>query len=102
MDRPRTIADTLPQSEELRGERPSQHLSRITLSIYALSKKSIDDVLKDIEYLIREYITDKVLDSPQDQENIGKLKPQQVKKIIKASLKANTAFSHPAIVEMHS
>ena len=80
MQRTRTVAGPRQQIEEQHEEYP-QHLSRIILSIYALSKKAIDEVLKDIEEVIKEYIIDKVLNSQQDQENIAKLHPEQVKRI---------------------
>lgn len=54
------------------------NLSRIILSIYALSKKTVENVLKDIEDIIKEYIVDKVLETPSDQENIKKLSHEQV------------------------
>ena len=66
------------QSEAQHEERHPKDLNRIILSIYALSKKAIDDVLTDIEEVIKEYIIDKVLDSEKDQENIAKLNEAQV------------------------
>lgn len=54
------------------------NLRRIILSIYALSKTTVENVLKDIEDIIKEYIVDKVLETPCDQENIEKLSHEQV------------------------
>lgn len=53
----RTITGPRQQIQEQHEERQPQHLSRITLSTYALSKKEINDVRKDIEEAIKIYET---------------------------------------------
>jgi len=58
------------------GQHP--HRSRIVVHIYALSQKSTEAVVADIEKVIGEYLMDRVLDQPQDQEHIAKLTEQQV------------------------
>ena len=54
------------------------HRSRIIVHIYAMSKKATDAVIADIENVIGEYVIDKVLDQPKDQEYIAKLNDDQV------------------------
>ena len=54
------------------------HRSRIIVHIYAMSKKATDAVIADIENVIGDYVIDKVLDQPKDQEYIAKLTDDQV------------------------
>ena len=54
------------------------HRSCIIVHIYARTKESIDAVISDIEKVISEYLMDKVLDQPEDQQYIAKLTDQQV------------------------
>jgi len=46
--------------------------------IYAQTKAATEAVVSDIEKVISEFLMDKVLDQPQDQEHIAKLTNHQV------------------------
>jgi len=52
--------------------------SRIIVHIYARTKEATDAVIGDIEKVIGEFLMDKVLDQPQDQQYIALLTQQQV------------------------
>jgi len=54
------------------------HRSRIIVHIYAKTKQATEAVVSGIEKVIKEYLVDKVLDQPQDQQHIAKLTEQQV------------------------
>lgn len=46
--------------------------------VYGLSQTIIDTVLVELENLVKEHFTDKVLDAPDQQEAIAKLTPEEV------------------------
>jgi len=71
---PRTV--TRSSSSLVMRQQP--HRSCIVVHIYARTKASTDAVITDIEKVISEYLMDKVLDQPQDQQHIAKLTEQQV------------------------
>lgn len=54
------------------------HRSCIIVHIYARTKEAIEAVISDIEKVIGEYLMDKVLDQPEDQQYIARLTEQQV------------------------
>lgn len=91
MERTRPIGGPRKESQKQPKRSQSQHLNRIILSIYALSEEAIDEVVNDIEDVIKENIFDKVLDSLQDQESIAKLDPEQVK----ADTSLSPSFRNP-------
>lgn len=60
------------------------------MHIYARTKAATDAVVSDIEKVISEYLMDKVLDQPQDQQHIAKLTERQVMLSFIACLLLNT------------
>jgi len=58
---------------------------RSIFQVYGLSQTVIDKVLVELENLVKEAVTDKVLDTPDQQEAIAKLTPEQVTKWTPAS-----------------
>ena|SRR6218665_1045825 len=53
---------------------------RSIFQVYGLSQTVIDKVVGELENLVKEAVTDKVLDTPDQQEAIAKLTPEQVTK----------------------
>jgi len=65
-------------SSALMRDQSQLHRSRIVIHIYARTRQATEAVVSEIEKVISEYLMDKVLDQPQDQQYIAKLTEQQV------------------------
>jgi len=72
---PRTVTSSSTSSVMPRRQ---HHRSEIIVHIYAMSEQATKDVVSDIEKVINEYLMDKVLDQPQDQQHIAKLTEDEV------------------------
>ncbi len=57
----------------------NKHGSELLLQIYALTKGSITKVIQDMEELWKHESTREILDSKEDQKNIGLLRDDQVR-----------------------
>lgn len=60
------------------GPAASDVITRIVFHIYGLSQSVIDEVIREIDDIGKDAITDKVLDSPEEQAQIAKLSDTQV------------------------